>query len=122
MPQIANLEAMRGKGVGELKYSWSVSGMAVIKETAPGKLLLKRSQNSGKLAVALAVSNGGDPVTQRVQIMVNEPKMDAWVQRTPDKDEKPVDNPFNARDENNEGTLYYNGSLGNAADSVILKI
>ena len=122
VPQITNMAAMQGKGVGELKYTWSVSGMAVIKETAPGKLVLKRSQNSGKLAVALAVSNGGDPVTQRVQIMVNEPGKDAWVQRTPDKDEKPVDNQFYARDDNNEGTLYYNGTLGNAADSVFLKV
>ena len=41
-PQIANREAMQAKGAGELKYRWNASGMAVIKETVPGKLLLKR--------------------------------------------------------------------------------
>ncbi|MEI7902661.1 MAG: LamG-like jellyroll fold domain-containing protein, partial [bacterium] len=122
VPQITNLKAMQGKGVGELKQTWSVSGLAVIKETAPGKLILKRSQNSGKLAVALTVSNGGGPVMQTVQIMVKEPKTDAWVQRTPGKDENPADNQFYARDDKNEGTLYYNGTLSNAADSVFLKL
>ena len=122
VPQITNLEAMQGKGVGDLKYTWSVSGMAVIQETAPGKLILKRSQNSGKLAVALTVSNGGGPVTQTVQIMVKEPKKDVWAQRTPGKDEKPVDNQFYARDDNNEGTLYYNGTLATAVDSVFLRV
>ena len=40
---------------------------------------------------------------------MTEPKSDPWVQRTPEKDEKPEDNQFYARDDKNEGTLYYNG-------------
>jgi hypothetical protein len=44
------------------------------------------------------------------------------VQRTPDKDEKPVNNQFYARDDKNEGTLYYNGTLSDTADSVFLKV
>ena len=55
-------------------------------------------------------------------IAVKEPRKDAWVERTPDKDEKPVDNQFYARDDKNEGTLYYNGTLNEAADSVFLKV
>ena len=122
VPHIANLQALEAKGAAEMKYKWAVSGMALIQEEAPGKLVLKRSQNSGKLSVTATASNGGKPVTQTIQIVVKEPAKDAWVQRTPDKDEKPVDNQFYARDDNNEGTLFYNGTLTDSADSVFLKL
>jgi hypothetical protein len=122
VPQIANPQAMQAKGAGQLKCAWSASGMAVIRQVAPGKLILKRSQNSGKLTVTATVSNGGKPATQSFQIVVKEPATDAWVQQTPDKDEKPVDNQFYARDDKNEGTVYYNGTLSEAADSVFLKV
>ena len=96
--------------------------IAVIKEVAPGKLILKRAQNSGKLTVTATISNGGKPVTQSATIAVTEPKSDPWVARTPAKDEKPEDGQFYARDDKNEGTLYYNGTLAEAADSVFLKL
>ena len=121
-PQIANLSEMQAKGAGNLNYTWTVSDIAVIKEMAPGKLILKRAQNSGKMTVTLAVNNGGAEVHGQTTIAVAEPKKDAWVQRTPGKDEKPEDNQFYARDDNNEGTLYYNGTLDAAADSVFLKV
>ena len=120
--QITNLSALQAKGAATVKSQWSVSGLAVIKEDAPGKLILKRSQNSGKLTVTATASNGGKPVTQTIQIMVKEPAKDVWVQRTPDKDEKPVDNQFFARDDTNEGTLFYNGTLAEPADTVFLKL
>ncbi|MCX7048472.1 MAG: DUF2341 domain-containing protein [Candidatus Sumerlaeota bacterium] len=121
-PQIANLREMQAKGAGQLKYVWTVSDIAVIKETAPDKLILRRAQNSGNMTVALALSNGGAEVTAATTITVKEPTKDAWIQRTPAKDEKPEDNQFYARDDNNEGTLYYNGALNEAADSVFLKV
>ncbi|MDA1143004.1 MAG: DUF2341 domain-containing protein [Planctomycetota bacterium] len=122
VPQITNLDAMKAKGAGELNFTWSVSDIAVIKEIAPGSLLLKRAQNSGKMTVSVTVDNGGEPTTQTITIMVKEPEKDAWVQRVPGKDEKPEDSQFYARDENNEGTLFYNGTLNEAADSVFLKV
>jgi hypothetical protein len=122
VPQIANLQALQAKGAAAIQYKWTASGLAVIKEGAPGKLILKRSQNSGKLTVTATASNGGKPVTQTITIMVQEPAKETWVQRTPDKDEKPVDNQFYARDDNNEGTLHYNGNLTDAADSVFLRL
>ncbi|MCX5653119.1 MAG: DUF2341 domain-containing protein [Planctomycetota bacterium] len=122
VPQIANLKALQAKGAGELKVDWTASGMAVIKEAAPGKLILKRSQNSGKLTVTATANNGGKPSTQAIQIVVKGPAKDVWVQRIPDKDERPVDNQFYARDDKNEGTLYYNGTLTDAADAVFLKL
>ena len=121
-PQIANLTALQAKGGGELTYEWTFPPLLEMKSIEPGKLILRRARNSGTLPITVAVSNGGKPVTQTVQIAVREPAKDAWVQRTPDKDEKPVDNQFYARDDTNEGTLYYNGILNDAAESVFLKL
>ena len=111
VPEIANLEAMQAKGAGELHYHWTVSGVAVIKQIAPDRLILKRSQNSGTITVTAAVDNGGAATIVSAKIQVTEPKTDPWVQRTPETDEKPEDNQFYARDDKNEGTLYYNGVL-----------
>jgi len=122
LPQIANLHALQDQGVGELKYQWSASGLAATKEVAPGKLLLKRAQNSGTLSIKLTLSNGGAEVTSTATMRVKAPLKDAWVQRTPARDEKPVDNQFYARDDKKEGTLYYNGTLTDAAESVFLKL
>jgi len=122
VPQITNLQAMQAKGADALKYEWTLSGMAIIKDIAPGKLTLLRANNSGTLTVTATVSNGGTPTTQSCQIVVKEPAKDAWVQRTPGKDEKPINNQFFARDDKNEGTLFYNGTLSNAADSVFVKL
>jgi hypothetical protein len=122
VPLVSNLSAMQAKGAGQLKMEWSVSGLAVIKEVTPDKLMLKRAQNSGKASVTVTLSNGGNPITQTATITVTEPKSDAWIALTPAKDEKPEDNQFYARDDHNEGTLCYNGSLDEAADSVFLKV
>jgi hypothetical protein len=120
--QIANLVAMQAKGAGELGYTWTVSDIAVIKEIFPGKLILKRAQNSGNMTVTATVHNGGKPTTQAATIKVVEPNKDAWAQRTPAKDEKPEDNQFYARDDNNEGSLFYNGTLNEAGHSVFLRV
>jgi len=122
VPQISNSKDMQARKAGELKYEWKVAGLAVIKEVAPGKLILKRAQNSGTMTVTASISNGGSPITRTVQIAVKEPAKDAWVERMPDKDEKPVDGQFFARDDKNEGTLFYNGTLASAAETVILKL
>ncbi len=122
VPQIRNRDAMEDKGAGELKTEWSAGPFAVIKEAAPGKLILTRAQNSGRLTVTATMSNGGRPVTQSVSIEVNEPKRDAWVARTPAKEERPEDGQFYARDDKNEGTLHCNGTLQDAADAVFLKV
>jgi hypothetical protein len=122
VPQFANLDKMQAKGAGSLNYTWTVSDIAVIKDIIPGRLILRRAQNSGKMTVTLAVNNGGAETVNAVTIIVKEPKKDAWVQRTPGKDEKPEDNQFYARDDKNEGTLYYNGTLNEDADLVFLKL
>ena len=122
VPRIANLDKMQAKGAGSLNYTWTVSDIAAIWDVTPGKLILRRAQNSGKMIVTLAVNNGGPETVSAVTIQVKEPKKDAWVQRTPAKDEKPEDNQFYARDDNNEGTLFYNGTFNEAADSVFLKV
>jgi len=122
VPQVTNLAAMAAKGAGELKTVWSAEPFAVIKEIAPGKLVLKRSQNSGKLTVTATINNGGKPVSKSVEIVVNEPKNDPWVARIPGKDEKPEEGQFYARDDKNEGTLHFNGTLADPAEVVFLKL
>ena len=122
VPEISNLQAMKANGAGELRYTWIVSGDAVIKEIAPNRLLLKRSQCSGLITVQAVINNGGADRTVTKAILVTEPKRDAWVQRIPGKGEQPEDNQFYARDDKNEGTLYYNGTCTNAADAVFLRV
>jgi hypothetical protein len=122
IPTISNLAAMRAKGAGEIKTTWTVSGGAVIKEVASDKLILKRSQFTGKIIVQAAVNNGGADTVATATIRVAEPRKDAWVQRTPEKNERPEDNQFFARDDQNEGTLFYSGTLDQSADNVFLKV
>ena len=113
---------MRAKNAGELNCSWNVADIAVIEQSVPGKLILQRAQNSGTMLVTATLHNGGQPVTQSVTIKVKEPQQDVWVARTPGKDEKPEDGQFYARDDKNEGTLFYNGTLTETADAVFLKV
>lgn len=122
VPKIANLREMAAQGAGELSYDWSVADIAVIKESLPGRLLLKRANKSGKLTVTLAVRNGGAAVVRRADIVVTEPKTDPWVDRVPGKDEMPVDNQFIPRDNGNVGVLHCNGVLKEKAESVFLKV
>ncbi len=122
VPTIKNLAAMQAKGAGDIKTTWSVLGGAVIKEIAPGKLILKRSQFTGNITVRAALGNGGIETVTTATIAVKEPARDAWVQRVPGKDEQPEENQFYARDDKNEGTLFYNGTLTSAADEVFLKL
>lgn len=122
VPVIANAAAMQARGAGALNHAWTVSGLAVIKRVAPGKLLLDRAQNSGDVIVTAAVDNGGPPTTQTVTIRVREPDHDAWVQRPPFAQEMPQDNQFYARDDRNQGTLYCTGTLAEAADAVFLRL
>ena len=122
VPTVSNLAAMRAKVAGELKTIWTVSGGAVTKEVASDKLILKRSQYTGPITVRAAVNNGGADTIASTVIAVTEPKKDAWVQRTPGKNEQPEENQFYARDDKNEGTLHFTGTLTEPADTVFLKL
>jgi hypothetical protein len=122
VPQVSNRNAMQATDADELTIVWSVAPLAVIQESLPGKLVLRRAQNSGNLTVTATISNGGSPVTHAANIVVTEPKHDAWVMRTPALDEKPEEGQFYARDDGHEGTLYCNGTLENAADGVFLRV
>ena len=73
VPVISNLDAMKAQGAGDLRYSWTVSGGAVIKDIAPGKLILKRSQYTGPLVVTAAIDNGGAACAGTAAILVTEP-------------------------------------------------
>jgi hypothetical protein len=70
---ISNLAAMKSKGVGQLRTTWSVSGGAVTKEITADKLILKRSQYSGNITVKATVNNGGADSIATAHILVTEP-------------------------------------------------
>lgn len=122
VPQISNLDAMKAAGAGELHYRWVVSGGAVIKDVEPDQLTLRRSQYTGPIQVTAFINNGGADVAATADIEVTEPASDPWVRRMPELNEKPEEGQFYARDDRNEGTLFYNGTLDQAADSVVLNI
>jgi hypothetical protein len=122
VPVITNMEAMTARRVDKLHFIWVASGGAVIKQITSDRLVLKRSQYTGPIEVLVGIDNGGAMVVKTVQIQVTEPKTDPWVERTPEKDEKPEDNQFYARDDHNEGTLFYNGKLDQPADAVFLRL
>ena len=44
VPRIANAKELQKQGADQLNYVWTVSNIATIKETVPGKLILKRAQ------------------------------------------------------------------------------
>lgn len=122
VPRIANLDALRKAGASEVRTEWSAGPLAVIKEIAPGKLRLLGAQNSGPLRVTATLDNGGTRVARSVTIAVTEPAREAWVDREAERDEKPDEGQFYARDDRNEGTLHYNGTLNEPADEVFLRV
>ncbi|MCP4454797.1 MAG: DUF2341 domain-containing protein [Planctomycetes bacterium] len=122
VPQIANVQAMQAAGAGDLTYNWDVSGMAVLKEIAPGKLILTRAQNSGKMTVTLSLSNGGHVVTASTNVTVEEPDTDAWVSRIPGDTDMPVEGQFYARDSSGVGTLVCRGTLKDRAEATFLRV
>lgn len=121
-PEIRNLEAMQSAGVGELDYRWEVSGLATVKDEEPGKLILSRAQNSGKMTVKLSLANGGDAIIASTDVAVEEPETDAWVPRVPGDNEMPVEGHFYARDDSGKGTLHCKGSLEEKAEEVFLRV
>lgn len=122
VPVVENLEAMRAAGAGDLRTRWTVLDGAVIRQIAPEHLILKRSQFSGPLTVRAEIDNGGKPSAATTMIQVTEPQTDPSLARVPEKDEKPEEGQFYGRDESGEGTLHYNGTLDQPADSVFLKV
>ena len=121
-PVFSNMEQMQAKGATDFTYLWSLNGVAVSKQELPGKLVLNRSQGSGKLVVKLAVSNGGKPTVHTTTLEVTEPRQDEWIHRAPLQAEKPVQGQFYARDDQNQSTLHYNGHLQEPAKQVFLKL
>ncbi len=141
VPVVSNFGAMKSKGAGQLNFKWSVTGGAVIIDNFSGggvetfknvssthqdksskELVINRSQYTGPISVNLALDNGGTPTKAILPILVKEPASDPWVYRKPGRDEQPEDNQFFARDDKNEGTLFYNGTLKETAESVFLRV
>ncbi|MCE9520450.1 MAG: DUF2341 domain-containing protein, partial [Verrucomicrobia bacterium] len=121
-PSITNLAALKAAGVGDVSMEWQAGPAAVTKDVLPDRLRLLATQKDGPLAVTATLSNGGTPVSHSVTVNVTRPAKPAWVERVPERDEKPVEGQFYARDERDEGTLHYNGTLEKPANEVFLKV
>ncbi|MCX6877135.1 MAG: hypothetical protein NTW21_25495 [Verrucomicrobia bacterium] len=119
---ITNQALLEATGGTHVNYHWSVAGVAVTKQITPGTLTLTRSQGSGPMTVTLTMDNGGFAISHSVTVNVQQPANDAWVQRTPDANEKPVTGQFFARDDTGKGTICYNGTVSGTPDSVYLKV
>ncbi len=122
VPQITNRAAMESSGAGDVETTWDVASIAVIQNIEPKKLMLTRAQNGGVMTVTATLENGGEPITQSVDIEVTEPESDPWITRGLSDDEMPQDGQFYARDKTGEGTLPCRGKLSNGAEEVFLKI
>lgn len=114
VPRVSNPAALR--------WIWTTSDLAVIREVLPDRLVLKRAQGSGDLTVTASADNGGTPLVRSLTIRVQEPPKDPWVRRVPARDEKPEEGQFYAREDGDEGTLHYTGTLEEAADQVFLRL
>ena len=122
IPEIGNFALLKDNNADDLNFSWQVSDIAVIKEIEGSKLVLKRAQNSGLVRISLAIDNGGPPNIQTIAIKVEEPNEDPWIRRIPGPIEKPLNNQFYARENDNKGTVYFKGRLRRRAQLVIMKI
>jgi len=124
VPRISNLAAIESTRSGPLNVHWQTEGMALVKEPLADRLVLERSQNSGRLVVTARIDNGGTPVEATTEIVVTEPDVDPWIEPPLDVDaeEKPVDRQFYARNGANVGTLRLRGRLDTRADSLFLDL
>jgi dienelactone hydrolase len=122
VPVITNHEAMKAAGAGTLRYEWSVTGGAVIKQVASDRLVLQRSQFSGMLSVRLVLDNGGPGTVAEVPLEVVEPAVEEWASRTPEEDEHPEEGQFYARNDRNHGLLHDRGRVATGVDEVILTL
>jgi hypothetical protein len=122
IPIVNNIEQLKFKHANNLTYKWSTSGIAVSKKIISNKLTLSRAQNSGELTITIAVNNGSEDVVISKKITVQEPEKDNWRYKNAEINEKPVDNQFYARDDNDEGKLIYSGKLTSNPDSSFIKL
>ena len=122
IPEITNIAELRAKGAGKINIQCEPSDFAITMENTDEKVILTRAQKSGELKLTFTLDNGGHPVTHSCSIFVNEPKSEPWVSRPAAQDEQPQENQFYARNDKNEGTLYYTGSLKDSAAEIFLKV
>jgi hypothetical protein len=121
-PRIINLAALQKTGAAEVKIEWQVHPISTVKEILPGKLRLIGAQKSGTIQINVMVSNGGVVQKKHLSIPAVLPTSQPWLARKPEPNEKPEEGRFYARDDTNQGTLFYNGILTERVEEVFLNI
>jgi hypothetical protein len=122
VPEINNLAELKALKADKISYQWTASEIAVTKREHNNKLILTRAHNSGIIKVKLSLSNGGTTISKEVNIKITEPEKDPWVYRQPEKNEKPLNNQFYARNPQNVGLMYCNGFVTQGLQNVFLKV
>ncbi len=102
--------------------SWSISGVVATSSVSAAGLTFTRAFGNGPINISLSYNTGGGLVTRTAVITVLQPTSEAWVQRTPDLNEKPIDGQFFARDDSGSGIIHYNGEQLGSPTSVYLKV
>ncbi len=119
---VTNAALLASTGGTNLTYKWSIGGIAATQTTSGKSMTLTRAQGNGPMTVTLVMDNGGWPSTHTVTLNVQQPTNEAWVQRTPEANEKPVDGQFFARDSSGYGKIYYLGTETGTPNTVYLKV
>ena len=119
---VTNAALLASTGGTSLNYKWSVGGVAASQTSSAGTMTLTYAHGNGPMVVTLIMDNGGWPTTHSITVNVQQPVSDAWVQRTADANEKPVDGQFFARDNSGYGKIYYLGTQSGSPDTVYLKV
>ena len=119
---VTNDALLASSGGNNLNYKWSVAGVAANYTSVADMMTLTFAQGNGPMAITLVMDNGGRPTSQTATINVQQPTNEAWVQRTPDANEKPVDGQFFARDDSGYGKIFYLGTQSGTPETVYLKI
>ena len=122
VPDITNFSKLKSFNASTISYDWEISQIAVTKKNESSKLVLTRAHKSGSLKVKLSLSNGGNSVSEEAVIQVKEPESDPWSYRKPDKNEKPQDGQFYARNPKGFGLMYFNGIAPAGSKSISLKV
>lgn len=121
LPKLSNQKQLTSRKAPPTRFSWKVAGIATTREITSDRLRLLRAERAGSLTVTATLDNGGQPVTRTCRIAVDQPAPEAWINRSPEPDEFPIDNQFYVREPSGFGTVFWTGRITNRVDSVFLR-
>jgi len=129
--EVTNQEELRAAKANDFKIGWSITGIPFAYETRADRIVLKGASQNGQVtlhAIPIRSDQYGSGAEANITITLPKPtgkktkQERPWVSRASDMTEQPEDNQFIARDDNDDGTLHYTGTLTEPAESVFVKL